>query len=803
MTARNAAKQATPPTQALPRRSFLRYVGIGAAAAGAPVFYHCGKAERRGGADSAAQGAEEKARIAAETGYNWVSPEGAPNWKQPPYPVPLPADAEPVDSDARRLARFTARDELVLPEGFRYDVVASWGDRIGPEGRQVRFGFNNDYTGITPVPGKEEEYWLFVNHEDLSGRPWLEGYATAVGGDLPRVELTPNPENPRGSHAWINGEKMPRNVVSLDRDQVSPEIREALHELGYKGLDDLGVSAIQVRRDAKGRLSVVEDGLHWRISGVSRREDPRRTIRVSGPAAPLFSGPPAGTFGNCSGGTAPWGVFLTCEENLQNHVYEPVNAAGQPAGARGGELSLGNSWDYSSKLPLYINGLGTILKEPLDGRHYGWVCEVNPRTGDVVKHTGLGRFRHENAGIRCQAGKRLAVYMGDDRRGGHVWKFVSDETVNDPADPGNSRLFEKGTLYVARFDPDFSGRWIPLTPETPLAKPDPAITALGRMKLPARPEGGWTDVGVDGNEGRDASADEWVAAAAAFAGKPFEGCVLGDLVKPEGVEPGAPEYRGLQDGIIKMDAFAMANAAGGTPTARPEDIEVHPFDHSVYISFTDATGGSDGSPDKRVFPESALETSRRYGAIYRLAENGDDPAATRFSWGKFVSSGEAADGGGGFACADNLTFDPLGNLWMVTDISGSKLNTPTDRDRRGTRPGQSSFPGVFGNNAMFMIPTEGPNKGAPFCFAVGPAECEMTGLTFTPDGKTLIVSIQHPGEQHGARTAANPSASGPFEVADRNGKIFKQVRDYPIGSNFPSKELGAAPRPSVVCITRA
>jgi len=32
-------------------------------------------------------------------------------------------------------------------------------------------------------------------------------------------------------------------------------------------------------------------------------------------------------------------------------------------------------------------------------------------------------------------------------------------------------------------------------------------------------------------------------------------------------------------------------------------------------------------------------------------------------------------------------------------------------------------------------------------FLVGPKECEITGLTFTPDQKTLFINVQHPGER--------------------------------------------------------
>jgi secreted PhoX family phosphatase len=32
-------------------------------------------------------------------------------------------------------------------------------------------------------------------------------------------------------------------------------------------------------------------------------------------------------------------------------------------------------------------------------------------------------------------------------------------------------------------------------------------------------------------------------------------------------------------------------------------------------------------------------------------------------------------------------------------------------------------------------------------FLVGPTECEITGVDTTPDGRTLFVGIQHPGER--------------------------------------------------------
>ena len=76
-----------------------------------------------------------------------------------------------------------------------------------------------------------------------------------------------------------------------------------------------------------------------------------------------------------------------------------------------------------------------------------------------MKHTALGRFRHENVGLRAQPGQPVAGYMGDDRLGGHVWKFVSDGLYRPGDAAGNRRLLSSGKLYAARFHADGTGEW--------------------------------------------------------------------------------------------------------------------------------------------------------------------------------------------------------------------------------------------------------------------------------------------------------------------------------------------------------
>ena len=40
-----------------------------------------------------------------------------------------------------------------------------------------------------------------------------------------------------------------------------------------------------------------------------------------------------------------------------------------------------------------------------------------------------------------------------------------------------------------------------------------------------------------------------------------------------------------------------------------------------------------------------------------------------------------------------------------------------------------------------------PITGEIHRFLTGPVACEITGLTFSPDQKTMFIGVQHPGEE--------------------------------------------------------
>ncbi|MBN1528086.1 MAG: DUF839 domain-containing protein [Thermoleophilaceae bacterium] len=197
-------------------------------------------------------------------------------------------------------------------------------------------------------------------------------------------------------------------------------------------------------------------------------------------------------------------------------------------------------------------------------------------------------------------------------------------------------------------------------------------------------------------------------------------------------------------------------------TNRPEDLEVAE-DGSVFIALTNNSTVNDS-----------------HGSVRRLRERGNDPEALAFSWRDYAAGGPTGgdEGAEGFSSPDNLVFDRAGNLWVVTDISSSRLN------------GDNEY-AYHRNNAMFMVPTSGPNKGVAFRFANGPVQCELTGPWFTPDEQTLFVNVQHPGEQTGNAS----DAPGVFGLEQTYTSWWPEG-DRSRGDN------PAMPKPSTVAITR-
>lgn len=675
--------------------------------------------------------------------------------------MPVETDGVSMASQAQEFSSFAVADDLVLPDGFTYDVVAAWGDPVGDS----RFGYNNDYLSF--VETGDGAGYLTVNHEYISPVPWTQTYEQVVGKSLPLSEV--QAAVAAAGDAGLNAYGLP------DGDPLKAQVLEVSKE----ALVDQGLSVISVRRGADGGWVRTNSQADRRISGISGLGD-GRYLRATGPAVSVFRKTRVqgytdglgdriiGSFGNCAGGTTPWGTVLSAEENFQAQVPEPVYSDGSSMEPGKRTLTFG-----SEDLDGQANVLG------LAGNKYGWIVEVDPSNPNDygTKHTWLGRFRHEAVGIRVEAGKQLAFYSGCDRRGGHVYKFVSRDAVTDPAAKSNSRLLSNGMLYAAKFNPDGTGRWIALEPGTPVAPDMPSTVAGGMIPLPLRPEGGVFKADND-------------AAVQQFQQRYP---TLGNLYT------GTVQER---QGAILIDAHNAATAAGATATARPEDTMVNQ-DGSVYVAFTSGGPGGDGGPDSRIFVGPNGEMPYEYGWIMRMMEDSNEPAAMTFRWEMMALGGEPSEGGAGFANPDNFEIDASGHLWIVTDMSTDKHNraVPSRVEAGGAAVSQSNLRGLFGNNSIWFMPTSGPNAGNAYMFGMGPMECETTGPFLTQDQQTLFLAVQHPGEIYGVRQDM-ASEERQFAMKTTAGEEFMQTRDVPLGSNWPGGGVNDPPKPAVVAVRR-
>ena len=179
---------------------------------------------------------------------------------------------------------------------------------------------------------------------------------------------------------------------------------------------------------------------------------------------------------------------------------------------------------------------------------------------------------------------------------------------------------------------------------------------------------------------------------------------------------------------VLIRAREASKLLGATSLNRPEDIEIDPITGNIFVSLTNNKSKNDF-----------------HGSILKIEETNGAFDALTFKASTYIAGGEK----NGFSCPDNLAFDLSGNLWITSDISGSDMN----------REGNPYLP--FKNNSLFVIPRYGEDSGKVIRVASAPKDAELTGPWFSPDGKTLFLSVQHPGEQ--TQDKNNPTSTWPFD----------------------------------------
>ncbi|AKM47948.1 Secreted phosphatase, PhoX family [Edwardsiella anguillarum] len=527
-------------------------------------------------------------------------------------------------------------DSIIVPPGYRATPLISWGDPIfadAPEfsqpgaqdatAQERQFGDNTD--GMSFFPIGDDRAVLAINNEYTNYEYLFEHQGKAMSAE---------------------------------------DVRKAQAAVG--------VTTVEIVRK-NGQWAIDREGLR------NRRITAYTKMIMTGPAAghdllKTQDDPTGlyvlGTCNNCANGQTPWGTYLTCEENFNDFFGSD----------RQGNVTADHTRYGIAAVPsIYLwhqhDARFDVTQNPQEPNRFGWVVEIDPHNPQSVpqKRTALGRFKHENAALTLNKDGRVVIYLGDDERGEHLYRFVSHERYQPGNDAANRSLLDNGTLYVAQFDMDENelkgtGRWIALT--------------FGQNGL--TPENGFHD-----------------------------------------------------QGEVLIFARRAATQVGATTMDRPEWVAIHPNNQHVFCTLTNNKNrGKAGQPVGGPNPRA----TNHYGQIVRWMPADGDHTSELFAWDLYLLAGNPTVHPGTpyagshnisaenmFNSPDGIGFDKAGRLWIQTD---------------GNYSNQGDFAGQ-GNNQMLC---GDPMSGEVKRFLTGPVACEMTGLTFSPDYKTMFVGVQHPGE---------------------------------------------------------
>ena len=567
---------------------------------------------------------------------------------------------------------FSTQDKVVVPPGYTARAFYKWGDPVGVAGKMPAFKKDASNTTI------EQAFQAGMHHDGMAF------FSLPIGSnDSNHGILALN-------HEYIdNGLLFKDGIENWDLNKAR------------KGQNAMGVSVVEVKKSANGWEVV-------RPSRYARRITVNTPMSVTGPAkghnllktrADSRGERILGTMQNCANGYTPWGTYLTCEENWSDIFTNPSGNI-TPLEKRYGIAKEEKEYLWSK-----VDERFNTEKNPNEPHRFGWVVEIDPFDAKSMprKHTALGRFKHEGAKVTITPSGHVAIYMGDDQKFEYIYKFVSKNRFQPDNRAANMHLLEEGTLYVARFNDDGSGIWLPLI--------------HGQNGLTA--ENGFADQGE----------------------------------------------------VLVKTRFA-ADKVGATKMDRSEWITADPYvPGSLYSTLTNNNDrGKEGKPG---VDAANPRKNNLFGSIIHWQEVDGDGTKLAFNWNILVLAGNKKSdkpehkgniNGDDFGSPDGLAFDNRGVLWIETDVSSSTINL-------------KEYSGMGNNQMLATIPGQNEYRR----FLTGPNGCEITGIAFTPDNKTLFINIQHPGEpQKGESNPSNPTAV----------------------SAWPDGPAGGRPRSATVVITK-
>ncbi|MDW6019532.1 PhoX family phosphatase [Vibrio plantisponsor] len=528
-------------------------------------------------------------------------------------------------------------DTVVVPKGYKATPLISWGDPIfpnapdfDPSGKQesaaqaLQFGDNTD--GMSLFPISDDRAVLAINNE-YTNYEYLFDH---------------------------QGKNMTADDVLKAQAAVGNTIVEIVRKDGQWMIDRNGKRNRRITANTQMKMTGPAAG-HELLKTAA---DPSGTM-------------PKGTFNNCANGQTPWGTYLTCEENFNSFFGANTEGSVNADQKRYGISAKPSDYQWHK-----FDERFDVTKNPNEPNRHGWVVEIDPNdpNSTPLKRSALGRFKHENAALTINKDNHVVVYLGDDERGEHLYRFVSKNKYQKGNDAANRNLLEEGTLYVAQFDMEDKalkgqGRWLELT--------------FGKNGL--TPENGFNS-----------------------------------------------------QAEVLIFARRAATQVGATTMDRPEWVAVHPNNEYVFCTLTNNKNrGKEGQPVGGPNPRE----KNNYGQIVRWMPVKGDHTAEMFAWDLYLIAGNPTVNQGNlyagseninannmFNSPDGIGFDKAGRLWIQTD---------------GNYSNKGEFAGQ-GNNQMLC---GDPITGEIHRFLTGPVACEITGLTFSPDQKTMFIGVQHPGEE--------------------------------------------------------
>ncbi|MBL8680404.1 MAG: DUF839 domain-containing protein [Myxococcales bacterium] len=631
-------------------------------------------------------------------------------------------------------------DNVRVVQGARSQVLVRWFDPLTNDvsASAPRFGANADYVSYfgdawDAMPNNPPQWngsgtsgWLWVNHEYVSNA-------------APTTTSAPT-----GQHMQLA--LYLRAAGVLTNDVTSPMWPQAAVDTHIRWWRrQVGGSWFKIEQNAQGVWSVNRSAANRRFDST-----PSTLVRVTGRALAAADGDemggmlPAGVVtginSDCSGATTPWGTIISAEENVQfgygdleacwtsNNQFVAMQGF-DPGANIAPPLAASTSSDF---------GRTSVVNERHSRENYGYLAEIDPtrptneyygRTEATRGHRKLGNFgraRWENAAFatdnnwRLVDGQRVSVYFADDRQSGRIYKWVSRLPYTAAMTRTQARaLLDDGTLFVAHFDGLNNATGNTLAAGN--TAPTDAAPGNGR----------WIELSVT-------STDVAPNAMALGAAGTTVGAALRDV-----------NYNGI-GGFATNDAlyaalFTASNKLGIMELNRPEDIEYNPRDPSgtprLYVAFTNNTRRTALDAQGRLIPAAmhGATTPRAdvVGEIFAMEEGmATNPAESRTF--RYFEVWHGSSGTTTFEAAnpDNIMIDRNGSVWFGTDGNFGV-------------GGQSDAIYLLDLDPTHRMGATGitrPSFGLAFRVLSVPSDAEATGPALSADGRTLFVSVQHPGE---------------------------------------------------------